>query len=429
MTCASHDPAVHDRFSYSDGAKVAKAARSAKEAEAQADKRIVNRLGGGKLKILAFWAEPGVVRRGERALVCYGVASAKSVRIGSFGVHCRVMMPRLLAVAALLSAISAQGQVKPPSQYTVELQKKARETLPFSDRRDFEESSRGFLGAPTFTRIKAADGSIAWDIGMYSFVRDADKADTIHPSLARQAQLNMAYGLFEVVPERIYQVRGFDLANMTIIRGKTGWIVIDTLTVTETAKAAFAFAVEKLGSRPVVAVVFSHSHQDHFGGILGIVDPADVKSGKVKLIAPAGFLMHAVSENVFAGNAMRRRAQYQYGYDLPRNGAGHVDQAIGKYVANGTRGLLAPNVSITQPYEEMTVDGVRMVFQNTAETEAPVEMNIGSSRTRKAVFLRGEHDGGNSQYLHLAGRSDPRARWPGRSTSIRLCIASAVRPM
>ena len=291
----------------------------------------------------------------------------------------RVMNRRFLLPAAALIAVTlttADGQVKPPSSYTIELQKNARQTLPFSDRRDFDESRRGFLGAPDSKQIKAADGSIVWDLGLYSFLEDAGKTDSIHPSLARQAQLNMAYGLFEVVPGRIYQARGFDLANMAVIRGQTGWILIDPLTASETAKAALEFANSKLGARPVSAVIFSHSHQDHFGGILGVATEADVKSGKIKLIAPAGFLMHAVSENVFAGNAMRRRAAYQYGYDLPRNPAGHVDQAIGKYVALGSRGLLAPNVTISKPYEEMTVDGVRMVFQNTPETEAPAEMNI-----------------------------------------------------
>jgi alkyl sulfatase BDS1-like metallo-beta-lactamase superfamily hydrolase len=185
----------------------------------------------------------------------------------------------------------------------------------------------------------------------------------------------MAYGLYEVVPGRIYQVRGFDLANISFIKGDTGWIVFDPLTATETARAALAFINEKLGKRPVVAVVYSHSHGDHFGGVRGVVDEADVTSGKVLVIAPEGFLDAAISENVFAGNAMSRRLQWQYSIFLPRHPHGHVDQAIGKNIANGSTGLIPPNRIVSKDFEEITVDGVKMVFQNTPDTEAPVEMN------------------------------------------------------
>jgi alkyl sulfatase BDS1-like metallo-beta-lactamase superfamily hydrolase len=185
----------------------------------------------------------------------------------------------------------------------------------------------------------------------------------------------MAYGLYEVVPGRIYQVRGYDLANISFIKGDTGWIVFDPLTAAETARAALEFINEKLGKRPVVGVVYSHSHGDHFGGVRGVVEEADVVSGKVMLIAPEGFMEAAISENVFAGNAMTRRLQWQYAVLLQRNPYGHVDQAIGKNIANGSVGLIAPNRIIKDDFEEITLDGVKMVFQNTPDTEAPVEMN------------------------------------------------------
>jgi alkyl sulfatase BDS1-like metallo-beta-lactamase superfamily hydrolase len=185
----------------------------------------------------------------------------------------------------------------------------------------------------------------------------------------------MAYGLYEVIPGEIYQVRGYDLANISFIKGDTGWIVFDPLTAKETAAAALAFINEQLGERPVVGVVYSHSHADHFGGVRGVVEEADVRSGKVPVIAPIGFMDHAVSENVYAGNAMNRRMFFQYGVLLPRSPFGHVDQSIGKNTAAGNLGLIEPTVVIADDIEELTVDGVRMVFQNTPGTEAPAEMN------------------------------------------------------
>jgi len=266
-----------------------------------------------------------------------------------------------------------KGQL--PSKYTIELQNGLRKTLPFEDRRDFEEAKKGFIAAPAYKQIMAEAGNVAWDMGSYDFLLQGKDFDSIHPSLQRQAIINMAYGLYEVVPGKIYQVRGFDLANMSVIRGDTGWILIDVLTAKETAKAALDFVNEKLGKRPVVAVIFSHSHTDHFGGVRGVVGEADVRSGKVPLIAPGGFMEHAIAENVYAGNAMVRRAFFQYGLLLPRSPFGHVDQAIGKNTAAGTSGLIEPNRYITKDFEEVTIDGVKMVFQNTPGTEAPAEMN------------------------------------------------------
>ena len=264
---------------------------------------------------------------------------------------------------------------KAPSSYTIDQQNALRKTLPFEDKRDFEESKKGFIAAPAYKTIMADAGNVAWDMGSYEFLLQGKDFDSVHPSLQRQAILNMGYGLYEVVPGKIYQVRGFDLANISFIKTNTGWIVFDPLTAKETARAALELVNEKLGKRPVVAVVYSHSHGDHFGGVRGVVDEADVKSGKVKVIAPVGFMDHAVAENVYAGNAMTRRMYFQYGVLLPRSPFGHVDQAIGKNTAAGSLGLIEPNVYITQPFEAMTVDGVEMEFQNTPGTEAPAEMN------------------------------------------------------
>ena len=264
---------------------------------------------------------------------------------------------------------------KMPSNFTIQLQNGLRKTLPFEDKRDFEEAKTGFIVAPPYRQIMAEAGHVAWDMGSYEFLLQDKEFDSVHPSLQRQAILNMAYGLYEVVPGRIYQVRGFDLANISFIKGDTGWIVFDPLTAKETAKAALDFINEKVGKLPVVAVVYSHSHADHYGGVRGVVDEADVTGGKVPVIAPVGFMKYAVSENVYSGNAMNRRMFFQYGVLLPRSPFGHVDQSIGKNTAAGNLGLIPPNRIIQKDIEELTVDGVQMVFQNTPGTEAPAEMN------------------------------------------------------
>ena len=266
-------------------------------------------------------------------------------------------------------------QGKPPSTFTLELRNGVKAQLPFADKRDFDEAARGFIAEPPYKQIMADAGNVAWDMGSYQWLLSGQDFPSIHPSLQRQAVLNMAYGLYEVVPGRIYQVRGFDLANISFIKGDTGWIIFDPLTAAETARAALEFINEKLGKRPVVGVVYSHTHVDHWAGVRGVVDEADVVSGKVMLIAPSGFMDHAISENVFAGTAMSRRTQWQYATLLQRNPHGHVDQAIGKNAANGSVGLIAPNHLITKDIEEVTLDGVKMVFQDVSDTEAPVEMN------------------------------------------------------
>jgi len=264
---------------------------------------------------------------------------------------------------------------QPPSTYTVEQQQRLRATLPFEDRRDYEESRRGFVAAPAYKQIRNEAGQVVWDMGQYEFLLSGQDFDSINPSLQRQAVLNMGYGLYEVVPGHIWQVRGFDLSNISFVKGKTGWIVFDPLVSKETAAAALKFVNDRLGARPVVAVVYSHSHVDHFGGVRGVVEEDDVRRGKAQIIAPDGFLEAAIAENVYAGNAMVRRAFYQYGLLLPRSPYGHVDQAIGKMTSSGTTGLIAPTRTIRGNTEALTVDGVRMVFQNTPGTEAPAEMN------------------------------------------------------
>ena len=286
----------------------------------------------------------------------------------------------VLALATLVGTAAAQDahfhqEGKPPSRFTVELRNGVQQNLPFEDKRDFEENQRGLIAVPPFKKIMADAGHVAWDMESYGFLLQGKDFDSINPSLQRQAILNMAYGLYEVLPGKIYQVRGFDLANVTFIKGDTGWIIFDPATAAETARAALKFINEKLGARPVVAVVYSHSHVDHFGGVRGVVDEADVTSGKVKIIAPEGFLHEAISENIFAGNAMTRRSRIQYGTLLDRSPFGHVDQSIGKNVANGNTGLIPPNVHIRKDFEDYTIDGVKMVFQNTPDTEAPAEMN------------------------------------------------------
>jgi alkyl sulfatase BDS1-like metallo-beta-lactamase superfamily hydrolase len=263
---------------------------------------------------------------------------------------------------------------KPPSEHTIKIMQDLRDSLPFADERDFEEAARGFISKPEVLQIEAEKGGLAWDIEPYRFLLGDEVFDSIHPSLQRQATLNMTYGLYEVVPG-IYQIRGYDLANITFVEGETGWIIFDPLTTMETAAAALAYINEELGERPVTGVIFSHSHADHFGGVRGVVDEERLAAGGTEIIAPVGFMDHAVSENVYAGNAMSRRLFYQYGVLLQKSPFGHVDQSIGKNVASGNIGLMAPTIIVEGAVEEITVDGVRMIFHNTPGTEAPAEMN------------------------------------------------------
>ncbi len=264
---------------------------------------------------------------------------------------------------------------KLPSAATLALRERAARELPFADRRDFEEATRGFIAPLPSNTVMADAGHIAWDLESYKWLLQDRDFTSIHPSLQRMARLNMNAGLYEVLPGRIYQVRGLDLSNITFVKGQKGWIVFDPMITREVARFALDFVNARLGRRPVTAVVYSHSHIDHFGGVRGIVDEADVRAGRVEIIAPENFMREAISENVFAGNAMTRRSRIQYAVLLRRSPFGHVDQSLGKNASAGVPTLLAPTREVKRDIEEITVDGVRMVFQNTPNTEAVVEMN------------------------------------------------------
>jgi alkyl sulfatase BDS1-like metallo-beta-lactamase superfamily hydrolase len=252
-----------------------------------------------------------------------------------------------------------------------------RDRLPLEDRADFERARRGLIAPPSAPQIMSAAGFPVWDLDSYAFLDgDNDVPDTVNPSLWRQAQLNSIAGLFEVA-DGFYQVRGLDLANVTFVATDDGWLVIDPLGSAETARAALDLVHAHLPSRPVAAIIYTHSHIDHFAGVRGVVDDADVDSGQVPIIAPQGFLRAAISENVIAGNVMTRRGSYMYGALLPRDPRGHVDAGLGKGVpVLASTGLIAPTVDITETGTELDIGGVRLVFQLTPGTEAPAEMNF-----------------------------------------------------
>ncbi|MBW3692808.1 alkyl/aryl-sulfatase [Aeromonas dhakensis] len=282
-----------------------------------------------------------------------------------------------LCGSLLLQPAWAVINPKPASEFTIQANQNVLHTLPFNDKQDFEDARRGFIAKPDTLTIKDEQGNVVWDLEQYKTYIGLDKTapDTVNPSLWRNAQLNMEYGLFKVT-DKIYQIRGFDLSNITFIQGDKGWIVFDPLISPQTAKAALAFINQTLGERPVTAVVYSHSHVDHYGGAAGLFNsPDEVKKNGVQIIAPEGFTEHAVSENVIAGNAMARRAVYMYGALLPRNAQGSVNGGLGQTVSAGVPSLLLPTRFITKSGEEVTLDGVRMVFQMTPGTEAPAEMN------------------------------------------------------
>jgi len=264
---------------------------------------------------------------------------------------------------------------KAPSVHTIQALQDSAATLPFADVRDLEEHARGFIAPLPDLQIMADAGNVAWDQERFLFNETQESFDSIHPSLLRIARLNNNYGLYEVVPG-IYQVRGPDLANITFVRGKTGWIIFDIMTAAETARASWELLQKTVGEGlPLKAVIYSHTHGDHFGGVRGIVSDEDVTSGRVEIIAPRDFMDFTISENVYAGNAMNRRLFYQYGLLLPVAPHGFVTQGLGHTIPAGAFGLIAPTRFIVDPIEETEVDGLRMIFQNTPNTEAPREMN------------------------------------------------------
>ena len=247
--------------------------------------------------------------------------------------------------------------------------------LPFSDLGDFASAQRGLIAPVPGGVVRNERGTVLWNLNEYDFLDSESPPPTVNPSLWRMARLNRANGLFKVA-DRLYQLRGFDISNMTVIEGDAGLIVIDPLTTAEVARAALALFHAHRPNKPVVAVIYTHSHIDHYGGVHGVVSEADVKAGKVVVIAPAGFMEAVSGENVLAGPPMTRRAQFQFGSLLPRGPRGQVDAGLGKGIARGTPGLIAPTQTIAQPVEEHTIDGVKIVFQLAPETEAPAEMHM-----------------------------------------------------
>jgi alkyl sulfatase BDS1-like metallo-beta-lactamase superfamily hydrolase len=279
----------------------------------------------------------------------------------------------ILALALAANPVASRAG-EPASIATVAKQKIAADTLPFSDKQDFAFADRGFLGTRADPLIKRADGGVAWNLSAYDFLKGQPPA-TVNPSLWRQAQLLSRHGLYQV-SDRVWQVRGFDVSNVTFIQGDTGWVVVDPLTTAETARAAFELVTQKLGARPIKAVIYTHSHSDHFGGVRGVVDQKDVQAGKIAIVAPEGFMKEVVSENVLAGNAMSRRAQYQFGLLLPPGVEGQISSGIGQGVAKGSITLIPPTQSIDHTGQELVLDGVKIRFQYTPNTEAPAEMNL-----------------------------------------------------
>ena len=264
--------------------------------------------------------------------------------------------------------------MKPAHTSTRRVHAQALENLDFTDTRDFDDVRRGFIGTLPDAQVLTARGDVAWTMRDHAFV-DGEAPDTVHPSLWRMARLNTVHGLFKVT-ERIYQVRGFCLANVTFIEGDTGLIVIDPLTFVEHAQAALQLYRAHRGERPIRAIIYTHSHRDHYGGAKGMVSLEEVRTQAVRVIAPAGFLEEAFSETILAGVPMRRRSLFQFGTTLPPGPMGHVDSGLGKAVGRGSDGLIPPEWLIAEPIEKHVIDGVEIVFQLTPGAEAPAEMNL-----------------------------------------------------
>ncbi len=284
----------------------------------------------------------------------------------------------LAAVLLMGSSVAAKDlglnpDVKEATSYTAEANDQVYALLDFEDERELENAQRGLITAPDSLEIKTETGKVAWSQDAYAFIEE-DAPDSANPSLWRNTQLNHVYGLFEVA-DNIYQVRGYDMSNITFIKGDTGWIIYDPLMTMECAQAAFELVKENIGDYPVKAILYSHSHVDHYGGVEGIVSEEQVAEEEILIIAPEGFEEHAVSENVYAGNAMARRASYQYGTLLEGGEKGSLCIGIGMGQSHGTSSYISPNTTIERTGQRLVVDGVIMEFQLTPGTEAPAEMN------------------------------------------------------
>jgi alkyl sulfatase BDS1-like metallo-beta-lactamase superfamily hydrolase len=287
--------------------------------------------------------------------------------------HHSILFALLVLLAGCGKNAGIGGAAGDATPATLKVNEQFAQELKLDDPQDFEDAKRGFIARPT-GQILAADGSVLTDFDAYKFV-DGKAPPTVNPSLWRHARLNAQIGLFKVT-DGIYQLRGFDIANITLIEGKTGWIVVDALTCRESAAAAMAFARKHLGNKPVSALIFTHSHADHFGGALGVISAKEVAERKVPVIASEGFMEEATGENIMVGTAMARRSIYQFGKDLARSPTGNVDTGLGKNVVYGTIGILQPTQLVTQPTQEMMLDGVRIVFHNVPGAEAPAEMTF-----------------------------------------------------
>jgi len=263
----------------------------------------------------------------------------------------------------------------PATETTRACQHAARRLLPLADTQSFDDARRGFIAPIPPGPIRRASGGPVWNLEAYGFLDQEDAPDSVHPGLWRHARVNMISGLFKVT-ERLYQVRGYDISNMTLIEGDRGLIVVDPLISTEVARAALELYFAHRPRREVTAVIYSHSHVDHFGGVRGVVDEADVQAGRVEVIAPAGFMEEAASENVLAGPAMSRRAHFQFGPLLPKGVLGQVDAGLGKTVSTGSVTLIPPTRVITQKVERHVVDGIECVFELTPGAEAPSELIV-----------------------------------------------------
>ena len=306
-------------------------------------------------------------------------------------------MPRsalhFAAIALLMSSTAlAAGapapvtSAKPASPATAAAQKAAAASLPAEDGRDAEFAQRGFIDSLGDPVIRTPQGKPVWNVEAYRFV-SGPAPDTVHPSLWREMGLLKIHGLFKVT-DGVWQVRGFDVSNMTVVAGKTGWIVIDPLTTRETAAAAMALVNKHLGTRPVVAVIYSHSHGDHYGGVRGVVSEADVTAGKVAIIAPDHFMKETASESIMAGAAMGRRAGYQFGGELKPGPQGQMGSGIGMGLPAGEITLIAPTDTIAKTGETRSVDGVTLEFQIVSGSEAPSELNVFLEAPK--VFLSAE---------------------------------------
>jgi alkyl sulfatase BDS1-like metallo-beta-lactamase superfamily hydrolase len=282
-----------------------------------------------------------------------------------------------VAIAAAITVIAsaAHGQIAPkaPEPATLKANAEMAKTLPFANREDFDDAMRGFVATIPDALVPGSGPRPVWTMKPYDFLKQNEAADSVNPSLWRQAQLNAIHGLFKVT-DRVYQVRGFDISNMTIIEGDTSLIIVDTLLTSETASAALDLYYQHRPRKPVGTVIYTHSHTDHFGGVKGVISEADVAAGKVQVLAPAGFLEAIAGESVMAGTAMSRRGQYQFGPLLPPGPRGHVDTGLGKKVALGTITLIAPTATIDKTVEKRVIDGVEIVFQLAPDSEAPSEM-------------------------------------------------------